>query len=99
VKNRNVLGFAFCLWSLLLATAKEAVLAAEDDSFGSVTAQVNSVSELTDVDPSSWAFQSLKAIVERFGCLEGYPNKTFLGNKSLTRYSPAIQSFCFYRYR
>jgi hypothetical protein len=86
VRKRNVLGFAFCLWSLLLTTTKEAALAAEDDSFDLVTAQVNSVSELTDVDPSSWAFQSLKAIVERFGCLEGYPSKAFLGNQSLTRY-------------
>jgi hypothetical protein len=49
-------------------------------------AQVNSVSELSDVDPNSWAFQALKSVVERFGCLEGYPNKTYLGNKSTSRY-------------
>ncbi|MBC8121624.1 MAG: carbohydrate porin, partial [Gemmatimonadaceae bacterium] len=49
-------------------------------------AQVNSVSELTDVDPNSWAFQALKSVVERFGVIEGYPDKTFRGNRSLTRY-------------
>ncbi|AGY59832.1 iron uptake porin [Gloeobacter kilaueensis] len=49
-------------------------------------AQVNSVSELSDVDPNSWAFQALKSVVERYGCLEGYPNKTYLGSRPLSRY-------------
>ncbi|MBC7883746.1 MAG: iron uptake porin [Anaerolineae bacterium] len=49
-------------------------------------AQVNSVSELTDVDPNSWAFQALKTVVERYGCLEGYPSKKYLGTKPLSRY-------------
>ncbi|MBC8120234.1 MAG: carbohydrate porin [Gemmatimonadaceae bacterium] len=55
-------------------------------SAGAQLAQVNSVSELTDVDPNSWAFQALKSVVERFGVIEGYPDKTFRGNKPLTRY-------------
>ncbi|MGA7954519.1 MAG: iron uptake porin [Gloeobacterales cyanobacterium] len=50
------------------------------------TAQVSSVSELTDVDPNSWAFQALKSLVERYGCIEGYPNKKYLGNRPLSRY-------------
>ncbi len=49
-------------------------------------AQVNSVSELSDVDPNSWAFQALKSIVERYNCLEGYPDKSYRGNKPLSRY-------------
>ncbi len=53
---------------------------------GDSVAQVNSVSELTDVDPNSWAFQALKSVVERYGCLEGYPNKTYRGNRPLSRY-------------
>jgi hypothetical protein len=84
--TRKALGLASCLCGILLATAQESTFAAEEDGFASVVAQVNSVSDLTDVDPSSWAFQSLKTVVESFGCLEGYPNKTFLGNQSLTRY-------------
>jgi len=54
--------------------------------FSEGVSQVNSVSELSDVDPNSWAFQALKTVVERYGCLEGYPNKTYQGNKPLTRY-------------
>jgi Carbohydrate-selective porin, OprB family len=53
---------------------------------GATYAQVNSVSELTDVDPNSWAFQALKTVVERYGCLEGYPSKKYLGTKPLSRY-------------
>jgi Carbohydrate-selective porin, OprB family/S-layer homology domain len=48
--------------------------------------QVSSVSELSDVDPNSWAFQALKSLVERYGCIEGYPSKKYLGNRSLSRY-------------
>ncbi|WP_218081529.1 iron uptake porin [Anthocerotibacter panamensis] len=52
----------------------------------STISQVSSVSELTDVDPNSFAFQALKSLVERYGCIEGYPSKVYLGNKALTRY-------------
>jgi hypothetical protein len=53
---------------------------------GDNVAQVSSVSELTDVDPNTWAFQSLKSLVERYGCIEGYPSKKYLGNRPLSRY-------------
>jgi len=48
--------------------------------------QVTSVSQLTDVKPTDWAFQALQSLVERYGCIVGYPNKTFRGNTALTRY-------------
>jgi Carbohydrate-selective porin, OprB family/S-layer homology domain len=48
--------------------------------------QINSVAELSDVDPNSWAFQALKSLVERYGCIEGYPSKKYLGNRPLSRY-------------
>jgi len=40
-------------------------------------AQVNSVSQLSDVQPTDWAFQALQNLVERYGCIAGYPNGTF----------------------
>jgi hypothetical protein len=48
--------------------------------------QVNSVSQLTDVQPSDWAFQVLQSLVERYGCIAGYPNQTFRGDRPLSRY-------------
>ncbi len=48
--------------------------------------QVTSVSQLSDVKPTDWAFQALQSLVERYGCIAGYPDKTYRGNKSITRY-------------
>ncbi|XGV94804.1 MAG: iron uptake porin [Leptolyngbya sp. BL-A-14] len=48
--------------------------------------QVSSVSQLSDVQPTDWAFQALQSLVERYGCIAGYPDKTYRGNRSLTRY-------------
>ncbi|WP_242036768.1 iron uptake porin [Leptolyngbya sp. FACHB-321] len=48
--------------------------------------QVTSVSQLTDVQPTDWAFQALQSLVERYGCIVGYPDRTFRGNRALTRY-------------
>ena len=49
-------------------------------------AQVTSVSQLSDVKPTDWAFQALQSLVERYGCIVGYPNSTYRGNRALTRY-------------
>ena len=49
-------------------------------------AQVTSVSQLTDVRPTDWAFQALQSLVERYGCIAGYPDKTYRGNRALTRF-------------
>src|SRR6476469_6880477 len=49
-------------------------------------AQVNSVSELSDVQPTDWAYQALKSLVERYGVVTGYSDGTFRGQRSLTRY-------------
>ena len=48
--------------------------------------QVTSVSELRDVEPSAWAYEALRSLVERYGCIVGYPDRTFRGNKSLSRW-------------
>lgn len=49
-------------------------------------AQVTSVSELSDVRAGDWAFTALQRLVEEYGCLEGYPDRTFRGNRAMTRY-------------
>ncbi|MBE9207024.1 carbohydrate porin [Nostoc sp. LEGE 06077] len=48
--------------------------------------QVTSVSQLSDVQPTDWAFQALQSLVERYGCIAGYPNSTYRGNRAMTRY-------------
>ena len=48
--------------------------------------QVTSVNQLSDVSPTDWAFQALQSLIERYGCISGYPDGTFRGNRAMTRY-------------
>lgn len=48
--------------------------------------QVTSVSELRDVQPTAWAYEALKSLVERYGCIVGYPDRTFRGDRALSRW-------------
>ena len=66
--------------------AKENTFAPDSGAETTPMAQVNSVSGLTDVQSTDWAFQALQSLVERYGCIEGYPNRTYGGNRALTRY-------------
>jgi hypothetical protein len=51
------------------------------------TAQnVTSVSQLSDVRPTDWAFTALQSLVERYGCIAGYPDRTFRGKQATSRY-------------
>jgi hypothetical protein len=61
-------------------------LVSNSGSTGKELGQVTSVSQLTDVKPTDWAFQALQSLVERYGCIVGYPDKTYRGNRALTRY-------------
>lgn len=49
-------------------------------------AQVPSVSQLSDVRPTDWAYQALQSLTERYGCISGYPDSTYRGNSTLSRY-------------
>ena len=48
--------------------------------------QVTNVSELRDVQPTAWAYEALKSLVERYGCIVGYPDRTFRGDRALSRW-------------
>src|SRR4028119_2326546 len=58
----------------------------EGATSGETEGQVTSVSQLSDVRPTDWAFQALQSLVERYGCIAGYPDGTFRGNRAMTRY-------------
>lgn len=49
-------------------------------------AQVTSITQLSDVKPTDWAYQALQSLVERYGCIVGYPDRTYRGSRALTRY-------------
>ena len=83
-----VLGSALTLASSAAAaeTAETVSVDALSNSDSIQLAQVTSVSELSDVLPSDWAYTALQRLVEEYGCLEGYPDRSFRGNRAMTRY-------------
>jgi len=48
--------------------------------------QVTSVSQLSDVRPTDWAFTALQSLVERYNCIAGYPDRTYRGQRAMTRF-------------
>ena len=56
---------------------------------GNSLEQVTSVTQFSDVYPTDWAYQALAGLVETYGCVAGYPNGTFRGNRAMTRYEAA----------
>jgi len=58
----------------------------QDTQENSAMSQVTSVSQLSDLRPDDWAFQALQSLVERYGCIAGYPDGTYRGDRTLTRY-------------
>ena len=51
--------------------------------------QVSSITQLSDVKPTDWAYQALSNLVDRYGCVAGYPNGTYGGSKAMTRFEAA----------
>ncbi|WP_413328455.1 iron uptake porin [Synechococcus sp. MIT S9508] len=51
--------------------------------------QVTSINQFNDVFPADWAYQALSNLIERYGCVAGYPNGTFRGNRAMTRFEAA----------
>lgn len=48
--------------------------------------QVTNVNQLRDVSPTDWAYEALRSLVDRYGCIAGFPNQTYRGDQALTRY-------------
>ncbi|GAP98014.1 iron uptake porin [Leptolyngbya sp. NIES-2104] len=75
----SILLFSLIIVEIKTSSASEAIAG---DSF----TQVTGVDQLSDVQSTDWAFQALRSLIDRYGCLSGSPNQTFRGNRALTRY-------------
>lgn len=78
----NLLSFA----PVFAQNSQDVIKVDERRSTENAMAQITSVSQLSDVQPTDWAFQALQSLVERYGVIAGYPDSTFRGNRALTRY-------------
>jgi hypothetical protein len=48
-----------------------------------------SLSPFADVRPSDWAYQALTGLIERHGCVAGYADGSFGGQRAMTRFEAA----------
>jgi hypothetical protein len=58
-------------------------------SGGESREQVTSINQFSDVQPTEWAYQALANLVERYGCVAGYPDGSFRGKQALSRWEAA----------
>ncbi len=47
------------------------------------------IRDFSDVYPTDWAYQALAELVETYGCVGGYPDGTFRGQQTITRFEVA----------
>jgi hypothetical protein len=96
-KNYSVVISAAVAASALISGAANAQASQDSQVIRSVTTDslvrpsavaqnVTSVSQLSDVRPTDWAFTALQSLVERYGCIAGYPDSTFRGRQATSRY-------------
>jgi hypothetical protein len=90
MKSKLLIGsalLAIAFPNIAVALPTEDILEQIDNyQTSSSKSQVTSVSQLRDVSPTDWAFEALRSLVERYGCIVGYPDRTFRGNRALSRY-------------
>jgi hypothetical protein len=51
--------------------------------------QVTSIGQFSDLRPTDWAYQALSNLIERYGCVAGYPDGTYKGGRAMTRFEAA----------
>lgn len=74
---------------LIAPAVNAAELNTEDVNKYASAAQVTSITQFSDVQPTDWVYQALTNLVDRYGCVAGYPNGTYKGGQSMTRFEAA----------
>jgi hypothetical protein len=83
-------------WQTEFSAIANSELSVQNESFNSpdlnsdLLTQQTSVSELSDVKPTDWAYQALVSLMEKYGVISGYADGTFGGNRPLSRYEFAV---------
>ena len=62
------------------------LIQAQNQNSTPAISQITNVNELKDVSPNDWAYEALRSLAERYGCISGYRDGTFQGDRALTRW-------------
>ncbi len=62
-------------------------LSLKSNQFNLLITQVNSIEQLKDIKPTDWSYAALKGLIERYGCIDGYPKTTPVGEETLPEMS------------
>jgi hypothetical protein len=68
------------------ASSLDQVMQYSNEGSNQSLSQVTSITQLSDVQPTDWAYQALQSLVERYGCIAGYPDGTYKGQRAMTRF-------------
>jgi len=90
-QGTKMLRFLVLLATILLSVLTEkgsaqTYLLPEDSQKNKTMGQITNVNQLRDVEPTTWAYEALRSLVERYGCIVGYPDQTFRGDHPLNRW-------------
>ncbi len=47
--------------------------------------QITNVNQLRDVSPTDWSYEALRSLSDRYGCISGFPDGTYKGDRPITR--------------
>ncbi len=47
--------------------------------------RITNVNQLRDVSPTNWSYEALRSLSDRYGCISGFPDGTFKGDRPITR--------------
>ncbi len=47
---------------------------------------ITQIKQLQDVSPNDWSYEAIRNLAKRYGCLEGFRDRTFRGENTVTRY-------------
>jgi hypothetical protein len=81
-----VLSIGLWGWGAIAVANEPTIAITAPDQEPTNMTQINAVSQLSDIKPSDWAFQALQSLVERYGCITGYPDRSYRGDRTLSRY-------------
>ena len=56
----------------------------QEGNLGSIE-QITNVNQLQDLSPADWSYEALRGLVERYGCISGFPDGTYKGDRPITR--------------